>query len=711
MAAQTLRVLLVEDGDVEACLITKLLGETRGLHFEVERVASLAAALTRLRVNGAAPTEPKEPSIDLVLLDLGLPDSAGLDTIRGLTAGVKDLPAVVVLSGMADEDLALETVHMGAQDYLIKGLFEPRVLGRSLRQAVERARTEEDLRRTRAELELRVEERTRELARAVAALRAEVSERKQTEARLRASQSLLRGIIDNSGAIICVKDLEGRYLLVNQRFAEVFHVGKEEALGRTDAEVFPHERALALRASDRRLLDSVGPPQWPGQWQGEESWEQDDGPHTFLSVKFLLRDGDGRAYATCAISTDITERKRLEAKLLEVQKLNSIGQLAGGVAHDFNNILTAIIGYAELVAARVPGGDPLGEDVAQIQHAAERAAQLTRQLLIFARRGVVEVAVVDLNQLTRHVLQLLRRLIGENIDLVVRTGAELWPVMGDAAQFEQVLVNLALNARDAMPLGGQLCIATDNVHVDDPYLRERRISLPPGDYVCLSVSDTGTGMGDATKAHLFEPFFTTKERGKGTGLGLATCHGIVRQCGGDIFCVSEPGQGTSFSIYLPRSRAALTTARPRESVHDATTARGCETVLVVEDEPSVRAIAVRALGDAGYCVLEAENGIEALAVAASFGQPLDLVLTDLVMPRMGGRELVEQLRMRQPDLRALYTSGYADDGPTELQIPHQEADFIHKPFTGSSLALRVREALSRPLDPPVAAWARALARR
>jgi two-component system cell cycle sensor histidine kinase/response regulator CckA len=688
MPAERLRVLLVEDGDAEARLIAELLKEARVLAFDVERVESLAAAVRRLAREQHLQDDPRAARIDLVLLDLGLPDSRGLDTIRELSAATKDLPAVVVLSMMADEELAVQAVQLGAQDYLIKGMFEPAVLARSLRYAVERARTEEALRKARAELELRVSERTLELAQAVAALEEEVGERKQTEARLRKSQSLLQGIIDNSGAVISVKDLAGRYLLVNQRFCELFHVCMDDALGRTDLQLFPPDRALSAQASDKRVLESGGPLQW------EELADHEDGPHSYLSMKFLLRDAEGRAYATCGVSTDITERKQLEMKLLEVQKLNSIGQLAGGVAHDFNNILTAIIGYAELVAGRVPSDNPMGEDIEQIQRAAERAAQLTRQLLIFARRGVVEMTLVDLNELTRQVLQLLRRLIGENIELEVRPGVALWPVVGDVGQFEQVMVNLAVNARDAMPLGGRLSIATDNVVVDESYLRVRRISLPPGDYVRLTVSDTGTGMSETTKAHLFEPFFTTKERGKGTGLGLATCHGIVKQCGGDIFCWSEPGNGTSFTIYLPRSpgEALPLWARDREVAP-----RGTETVLVVEDEPSVRAIAVRALAEGGYFVLEAANGIEALAVAADLHRPLDLVVTDLVMPRMGGRELVERLRLRQPDLRALYTSGYADDGAAELHISPQETDFIHKPFPGSTLAIRVREALSRPV--------------
>ncbi len=676
MASDRMKVLLVEDGPAEARLIQELLSEARGMSFEVERVETLAEGQGRLALGG----------IDLVLLDLGLPDSKGLETIRQLTASGVNLPAIVVLSMLADEEIAVQAVQLGAQDYLIKGLFEPTVLARSLRYAVERARTEEALRRARADLELRVAERTAELGRAVAALEAEVGERKQTEAALRANQRLLQGIIDNSGAVVAVKDIEGRYLLVNQRFTELYQVVKDEALGRTDFELFPADQARIFRAHDARVVESEMPLQW------EEASEHDDGPHTYLSLKFPLRDAEGRVFATCGMSTDITERKQLETKLLEVQKLNSIGQLAGGVAHDFNNILTAIIGYAELVAHRVPRGNPVGADVEQIQRAAERAARLTRQLLIFARRGVVEVTLINLNELTQQVSQLLRRLIGENIELAVNPGRELWPVMGDAGQFEQVLVNLAVNARDAMPHGGRLTIETSNVSVDEAYVRVRRIALPPGDYVRLTISDTGTGMNENTKAHLFEPFFTTKERGKGTGLGLATCHGIVKQSGGDIFCWSEPGLGTVFTIYLPRSEGELEVTGATEA---EVVVGGTETVLIVEDEPSVRAIAVRALEDGGYKVLEAENGLHALGVAESHPGPLDLVVTDLIMPRMGGRELVERLRKIRPELRALYTSGYAEEGPSELQIPSSEADFIHKPFTGSNLAMRVREALGR----------------
>jgi PAS domain S-box-containing protein len=668
------RVLLIEDDPPDARLIRELLTETKAMTFDVTTVDTLAKGLERLKVG----------DIDVVLLDLGLPECVGLDTVRRLYARATHVPVLIVLSIVADEELAVQAVQLGAQDYLIKGLVDAGVLVRSVRYAIERARAEEALKQARAELEHRVEERTRELAQAVETLRAEIAERKQVEEALRANQRLVQGIIDNSTAVIYVKDPDGRYLLVNRRFEELFHMSKESVRGKSDAELFPKERTDLHRDHDRRVLEANRALEW------EEVVTQDDGlTHTYISLKFPLHDEQGRAFATCGISTDITERKKLEGQLLQSQKLESIGRLAGGVAHDFNNLLTAILGYAEIVMLRADSS--LAHNVEQIKLAADRAARLTRQLLIFARRGVIEPTVLDLNELVLHLSHLLRRLIGEDVELEVTPSLGLWAVRADAGQIEQVLVNLAVNARDAMPEGGRLIIATGNVDVDEARAREPGMA-PAGQYARLIVTDTGTGMTEDTKAHLFEPFFTTKERGKGTGLGLATCHGIVQQSGGYIFCSSEVGKGTTFTIYFPRYHGRAAAA---ERTEEAPVPGGAETVLVVEDEPSVRALAVGALGERGYRVLEAGNGVEALRVAERHGTRIDLLVTDLVMPRMGGKDLAEQLRATQPDLRVLYTSGYTEDERIRLGEASDQAKFLQKPFTGTTLARRVRDALGR----------------
>jgi PAS domain S-box-containing protein len=674
MPPEHVRILLIEDDPADARLIRELLGESREMTFEVEGAETLAAATVRLAGR----------PYDVVMLDLGLPDSVGLDTVRRFFAQGGRMPVLIVLSIVEDQDLAVQAVQLGAQDYLIKGIVDSGGLVRSIRYARERRRAEEALLRAQAELETRVRERTAELAHANAELQAENTERRQAEQALRASQRLLQGIVDNSGAVIYVKDTEGRYLLVNRRFEELFHVTRDEIRGKTDFAIYPPDRAQALRANDQRVLEANGPLQW------EEMIPQDEGLHTYVSVRFALHDVDGRPFATCGIATDITERKRLEEQLRQSQKLESVGRLAGGVAHDFNNILTAILGYGEIVTRELPPDNPLVDDVEEIKLAAERAGRLTRQLLIFARRGVVEPRMLDLSDLTVNLSHLLRRLIGENVELVVSAAPRLWPIRADAGQMEQVLVNLAVNARDAMPRGGRLSIQTENATIAEGTPDAPR-GLAPGNYVRLTISDTGSGMSPETQAHLFEPFFTTKGVGKGTGLGLATCHGIVQQCGGAIYCASELGSGTMFTIYLPRHEG-----RPPglEVMEETPVPGGHETVLVVEDDPSVREIAVRALRARGYQVVEAANGIEALSLAERLGHRIDLLVTDMVMPQMGGLDLAERLRANRPRLRALFTSGYTEENAAQLR-EIEDARFLQKPFTGSALARRVREVLGQ----------------
>jgi signal transduction histidine kinase/CheY-like chemotaxis protein len=381
------------------------------------------------------------------------------------------------------------------------------------------------------------------------------------------------------------------------------------------------------------------------------------------------------------------ERARAEEALTQ-----GLRRLAGGVAHDFNNLLTVILGHSESLLLRGdPGGDPVSTPrLGQIELAAERAARLTRQLLLFARRGVVQPVIVDLDLLTQAVSQLLRGMIGENVDLVVQCAPGLWRVKADASHIEQLIVNLALNARDAMPGGGRLTIATANAQIDTS--RGRELGVAPGPYVELTVTDTGERMSDEMKAHVFEPFYATRDAERGTGLGLATCRIIVQESGGRILCSGEQGKGTTFTVFLPRFGGQ--SAAP-ERAEDASAIGGTGTLLVVEAEPLVRAFAVRALREMGYHVLEASYGIDALKVSEESAGRIDLVITDWFLPKMGGKTLVEQLRVGRPELRALYTSGYTDEERPRLGTSLDEACFLPKPFTGSALAKRVREMLGR----------------
>lgn len=384
------------------------------------------------------------------------------------------------------------------------------------------------------------------------------------------------------------------------------------------------------------------------------------------------------------------ERKRLEEEFRQSQKMETVGQLAGGIAHDFNNLLTAIKGYANFAKDALPSGDPIREDIQEVLNAAERAANLTRQLLTFSRRQIISPRVINLNELILNIDNMLRHLIAEDIELVTIPKENLGLVKVDPGQMEQVIVNLVINARDAMPEGGKLIIETQNVHLDEDYVRQH-LGTTPGDYIMLAISDTGSGMSEEVKAHIFEPFFTTKEIGKGSGLGLATVYGIVKQHHGNIFVYSEIGKGTTVKIYLPQAEEKEEDlSRHSETEH---LPKGNETVLAVEDEPSVRNVAVRILSKLGYTVLEASHGDETLQVAREHTGEIHLLLTDVVMPRMSGKELADRLRMIHPEIRVLFVSGYTENIITHRGILDKEVHFLQKPFTQRELAFKVREVL------------------
>jgi two-component system, cell cycle sensor histidine kinase and response regulator CckA len=388
---------------------------------------------------------------------------------------------------------------------------------------------------------------------------------------------------------------------------------------------------------------------------------------------------------------DVSDRKRLEQQLIQSQKMEAVGRLAGGVAHDFNNLLTAISGYNELVLSQLPPGDPRRGHAEEIRRAADRAAGLTQQLLAYSRRQVLEPKVLDLNAVVSSMEKMLRRLIGEDVELATMQQPGLWPVRADPGQLEQVVLNLAVNARDAMPRGGRLQIATGNVAVDAASALSG-VALVPGDYAVLTVADNGLGMTPEVKARLFEPFFTTKEKGKGTGLGLSTVYGIVKQSGGYIWVDSEPGRGTAFRVYLPRCHAEPDRLEPPPASPESTTA-GSETILLVEDEPEVRNLVEKLLAMQGYTVLVAASPSEALQLCEKERRRIDLLLTDVVMPDMSGRELARRLEPSRPEMRVLYMSGYTEDAIGRHGVLDPEIAFLQKPFSPDALARKVREGL------------------
>jgi PAS domain S-box-containing protein len=503
------------------------------------------------------------------------------------------------------------------------------------------------------------------------------------------SERAFASTFDEAPIGIAHTSLEGRWLRVNRSLCGL--------LGYTQAELMATSFMAITHADDvgqdttemKRLIDGA-----VTKYEREKRYRHKDGH--FVSAKLtavLHRDADGSPRYFISTVEDVTDRVRLEAQLRQGQKMEAVGRLAGGIAHDFNNLLTVIIGYSDLALHQLPPGAAVRSDVEEIRHAGKSAAALTQQLLAFGRKQILQPQIVDLNVIVARMSVLLRRLIGEDVELGTRLAAPLDRACVDAGQIEQIIMNLALNARDAMPLGGTLTVETANVELDAQWVAQHP-EASEGRHVMLAVSDTGIGMDQEVQGHLFEPFFTTKERGTGTGLGLATVYGIVKQSGGSIFVYSEPGHGTTFKIFLPRTEQAADPAdAPRSGPPPP---GGTETVLLVEDQPAVRLVTATTLARHGYTVLEAAGGAEALALLENHGGHLHLLLTDVIMPGMTGRDLAERLLTARPHLRVLYTSGYTDGTIVQRRILDEGMAFLQKPYTPDVLLQKVRHLL----DPP-----------
>jgi signal transduction histidine kinase/ActR/RegA family two-component response regulator len=420
----------------------------------------------------------------------------------------------------------------------------------------------------------------------------------------------------------------------------------------------------------------------------EGEYRCDDGRRVpVLAAVAPLENGE-----SISIALDLSARKQLEEQFRQAQKMEAVGRLAGGIAHDFNNVLSVVLSYAEMVSNALTADPTLKADVEEIRLAAQRATDLTRQLLAFSRQQVLEPTVISLNRSVTGMETMLRRLLGADIELTLLTEPKLWNIKADRGQIEQIMMNLAVNARDAMPEGGKLTIQTANVTLDQDYAALHH-EVKPGAYVMLAVSDTGTGMDATTQARLFEPFFTTKEQGKGTGLGLATVFGIVKQSGGHIWVYSEPGQGATFRVYFPRVSGAETSISEPPPCH--ATQRGSETILLVEDDVQVRALARSILRRNGYVVLEAANGGEALLICEQHGANIDLLLTDVVLPLMSGRQLAERLQTLRPAIKVLFMSGYTDDAVLQHGIIDSGVAYLQKPLTPAALTRKLRSVLDR----------------
>ena len=500
-------------------------------------------------------------------------------------------------------------------------------------------------------------------------------------------EELFRLISENAADMIAVVDSSGRRLYNSPAYARILGYSNEELASTSFFEqVHPDDRQVAEQAAKEATSGSEGRTVQYRMRHKDGSW------HVIESGASAILNAQKQVEKLVIVNRDVSERRQLEEKFRQAQKMEAVGRLSGGVAHDFNNLLGVIIGYAEFLQEGLDPENTLRSSVDEILKAGKRAASLTRQLLAFSRQHVLDPKVLELNAVVSDMEKMLRRLIGEDIELSTVLGQDLGRLKADQGQLEQVVMNLVVNARDAMPQGGKLVIDTQNMIMDEAFIRRYPYPVQEGPYVCLTVTDSGIGMDAETKARAFEPFFTTKEKGKGTGLGLSTVYGVVKQSGGYVDIYSAPGAGTTFKIYLPRVDEAIKAESPAGT---ATSFTGNETILLAEDETSLRTLTRNTLELYGYKVLEAKDGVEALQVSDAYKGPIDLLLTDMVMPGMGGRALATELVRRRPEIRLAYMSGYTGQAVGSQGPVDPGSVFLLKPFSRELLTRKIREALDR----------------
>ncbi len=625
---------------------------------------------------------------DLVVLDVKMPGMDGFEVCRRLKAheGSREVP-VIFVSALNESVSKIDGFEAGGVDYITKP-FEPNEVVARVKIHLTLRRLQAALERQNRELENRVLERTADLVAANRELKTQMVERERAlEERTR-----LATAIEQSAEGILITDREGTIQYVNPAFERISGYAREEAVGQ-------NPRILKSGRQTAQFYEELWKTITRGEvWTGHIINKRKDGTLYEQDATISpVRNLSGEITNFVSVKRDVTREVELEAQLRQAQKMEAIGQLAGGVAHDFNNILTAILGNAELVRngmeKNLPRDYQLLSDLAQIDHAAQRAATLTRQLLAFSRRQVFSPVVLDLNRLLTDMEKMLRPLIREDIKLEMVCASDVSCVCADAAQLEQVVVNLVVNARDAMPEGGALTLETNNATLDADYVA-LHAEARAGQHVMVAVSDTGMGMDTETRRRAFEPFYTTKQLGEGTGLGLAMVHGIVRQSGGHITVYSEPGQGTTFRVYLPAAVGVAATEVP--SGTRELSRGGHETILMCEDDRNVREATCRTLEAGGYTVLAAESAESALRMATEHVGRIQLLLTDVIMPGMNGRQLADALLATGRETRVLYVSGYTDNVISHHGVLEEGVEFLEKPFTSGKLLRRIREVL----DPP-----------
>jgi two-component system cell cycle sensor histidine kinase/response regulator CckA len=633
--SRTLRLLHVEDCEDDARLVFR---ELRRSGFEVSTARVERAETMREALRTA--------SWDVIISDWSLPQFSALDALAVLKESQVDVPFIIV-SGTIDEETAVTALRAGALDFLVKNKLS------RLPSAVDRELRESETRRAR----------------------------RKAEADLQASESRYRALFESSPTPMWAYDKETlRFLAVNEAACKHYGYTAEEFRTMRLEDIRPAEEIPAMMDALEHPVDD------------RRTWRHRKKDGTIIHIEARGHDllFEGRD-ARLILVTDVTERLRLEEQLRQSQKMEAVGRLAGGIAHDFNNILSVILTCGENLLVDNPSG-PSREDTEEIVKAGQRAAQLTRQLLMFSRSQVLEPKVVDLNEVLTGMDRMLQRILGADVELVSVPAAALGKVLVDPSSIEQVIMNLVVNARDAMPNGGKLTMETGNAALDEAFAREH-LGVKPGLHVMLAISDTGTGMDRATLARVFEPFFTTKGVGRGTGLGLSTVFGIVQQSGGTVWVQSEPGKGTSFKVYFPRVEAETDRARSRLP---PAARSGTETILLVEDEDQVRAAARGILARNGYNVIEARNPGEAITACDTLEEPIHLLLTDVVMPRLSGPELAKRLAGARPEMRVLFMSGYTDDSILRHGVLDAKVAYLQKPLTTESLTAKVREVLDAP---------------
>lgn len=646
-------ILVVDDNDVDRERIRRFLGS----RFTTREAATAAAALAAC----------DEHELECVLLDYRLPDRDGIDLIEELVG--RSLP-VIMLTGQGDEHVAVEAMKRGAGDYLVKSLVDAASLRRAVEHAIGTARMRRRIEAQQAELEARLEELAHRGAELEAANRA-LSER---EAKLRIILKQLPAVVWTVGEDLLYTSMSG--------LSRVSAFTDDEVLGRPVGYFLGdvQERELHVRAHRSALAGESVP------------FEISVCERAFEGAVEPFRDDAGRILGAIGAAMDVTSTRLLQHQLQRSQKMEALGKLAGGIAHDFNNILTAIVSFAGFARENLTESSPARDDIGQVIEAANRGTALVRQLLAFSRQRPVEQRVVDVNAALTALVPMLRRLLGEDIELRLETDPELWRARIDPGGLEQIVINMVVNARDAMPRGGRLSISTERLVLHESLATRTRAELSPGSYVVINFADEGEGIPPEVQERIFEPFFTTKAAGSGTGLGLATCWGIAQQAGGSISVYSEEGRGTIFRVYLPRHYGA-SEDRVTIPVGLRDTLYGSELVLVVEDDAQVRALTTRALRVHGYAVLEAADAEGALVHANEHGDAIRLVLADVVMPQANGPELVAILRDRLPNARVLFMSGYAGMAIRQRGLVDEGAFVLQKPFTPEALLRKVRQVL------------------